>query len=292
VDKWLPVEAEQPARIDTIFDFECMNTTAIHTTVNRAFSKQAAHYDELDFINPVLRRWRQQVYDHVNRHIPPGSKILELNAGTGTDALYFVHHGHTVHATDLSDGMIEKIKQKIDRYQLHHRLTCLPCAFEHLDRITERGFDYIFSNFGGLNCVDDLTQVTHHFRALLKPGGFVTLVIMPPVSLWEWLWIFKGHGRKAFRRFEKTGADAQVEGEYFKAWYHSASTIKKAMGNAFALIDQEGLGIFTPPPSKPDFEKKFPRIHKVMTWLEAGLRHRFPLHNWGDHIIITFQLPA
>ena len=73
--------------------------------VNRAFSKQAVHYDQDDAINPILLAWRRQVYDHVEQFLRPHSHLLELNAGTGIDALHFLGQGHRVHCTDLSDGM-------------------------------------------------------------------------------------------------------------------------------------------------------------------------------------------
>ena len=34
--------------------------------------------------------------------------ILELNAGTGTDAVWFAERGYRVHATDIAEGMQDK----------------------------------------------------------------------------------------------------------------------------------------------------------------------------------------
>lgn len=92
--------------------------------VNRAFSKQSPHYDQEDSTNPVLADMRRQVYAHVHRLIKPGSSILELNAGTGIDALHFASSGYAVHATDLSDGMIREIRKKIESSSLGDRFTC------------------------------------------------------------------------------------------------------------------------------------------------------------------------
>ena len=54
--------------------------------------------------------------------------------------------------------------------------------------------------FAGLNCTDELGKVLDSFNDLLKPGGRVTLVILPKFCLWEFLLIFKGKFRTAFRR--------------------------------------------------------------------------------------------
>src|SRR4051794_16595615 len=64
------------------------------TPVQKAFSKQATHYDQDDSSNPILLDWRKKVYTHVNQFLKPGNRILELNAGTGIDALHFVNAGH------------------------------------------------------------------------------------------------------------------------------------------------------------------------------------------------------
>lgn len=258
--------------------------------VNKAFSKQSGHFDAEDFANPILTEWRQQVYAHVNSFLKPNSFILELNAGTGIDAVHFARQGHRIHATDISDGMVEKINSKIIGNQLSDKLSFQQCSYEELDKVEAKNFDFIFSNFGGLNCTNNLSKVARHFNALLKPGGYATMVIMPPVCLWEWLWIFKGHGKKAFRRLNKNGSMAHLEGEYFLTYYFSVVDIRKAMGKNFELVSIEGLGSISPPPSKADFAIKRPKLYKFLRGLDASLRHTFPFNRWADHVIVTFRL--
>src|SRR6478736_6849900 len=192
--------------------------------VNEAFSRQSSHFDADDLKNPLLHDLRTQVYRHVSKFLTQPSNILELNSGTGIDALYFVRQGHKVHATDLSDGMIEQIKTKINDFQLNDRLSVQQLSYSNLDKFKVQKFDFIFSNFGGLNCIEDLVRVTKNFPLILNPGGYVTWVIMPPACLWEILSILKGN-RKAFRRFNRNGITAHLEGRYFKVWYHSLTSI-------------------------------------------------------------------
>ena len=224
--------------------------------VNRAFSKQSLSYDAIDKENRVLQDMRHQVYDHVSTVIKTRSRILELNSGTGIDAAHFVSQGHTVHATDLSDGMIRQIESKIIQHQLIGQLTCQQLSYDQLDKLEGQKFDYIFSNFGGLNCIDDLSKVTKDLSKLLTSYGYVTFVIMPPIYLWELLGIFKGHSKQALRRLHKNGVIAHLEGEYFKTYYHSLSQIKSAFGSKFKLVKSEGLCALSPPPSRGDFPIK------------------------------------
>src|SRR5690348_12142612 len=81
----------------------------------RAFSQQALVFDTLDAGNTIISYKRRRVRDHVLRHLPEGSSILELNAGTGEDAIFFARKGHRVHATDIAGGMQEALWGKAER---------------------------------------------------------------------------------------------------------------------------------------------------------------------------------
>src|SRR5258708_5484773 len=257
--------------------------------VNEAFSKQSFHYDDDDLQNPLLQMMRLQVYDHVARFIHKPCRILELNAGTGIDALHFVRQGHKVHATDLSTGMIDQIKRKINHFDLHNRLTCQQLSYDQLDQLTGQKFDFIFSNFGGLNCIDDLSKVTKNLSKILTSGGYVTWVIMPPVCVWEILSLLKGN-RNALRRFNKKTNVAHLEGEHFQVWYHSIRSIRKAFGQDFRLARYEGLAALSPPPYAAAFPVNHPMLHKMLQRADISVRNYFPFNRWADHIIASFQL--
>ena len=84
----------------------------------KAFSKQAAIFDKLYASNIIIQYKRQRVRDHVSQLIKPHSKILELNAGTGEDAIYFAQQGHNVHATDMAKDMQEKLVERVKQSKL------------------------------------------------------------------------------------------------------------------------------------------------------------------------------
>jgi ubiquinone/menaquinone biosynthesis C-methylase UbiE len=255
--------------------------------VNKAFSRQAAHYDHDDQNNIVLQDLRRQVYKHVDGFLKPGSRILELNAGTGIDACRFVRAGHYVHATDLSDGMIAQLRKKAALPGME-RLTVQQVSYLHLDQVTSRGYDLIFSNFGGLNCTDDLPAIGRSLPALLNPGGYVTWVVMPVVSAWEMASVVKGN-RKAFRRWGRSGTIAHLEGEQFRTWYHSLSSVRKAL-QRFELLKVEGIASLSPPPHKGEFPLRHPRLYKLMRIADDVAGKHFPFNRWADHILATFKL--
>lgn len=254
--------------------------------VNDAFSKQSLHFEDDDFSNPVLQEWRKRVYVHVDQLIKPNSRILELNAGTGIDASYFAGRGHLVHATDLSNGMIAKLNEKASAFP--NKITVQQVSFDELDQVDGK-FDFVFSNFGGLNCIEDLTGVTKHLPRLLNEGAFVTWVIMPRICPWEWTWVLKGKFGDAFRRLRKKGTVSHLEGEYFYTYYHSVSKIKYSFGPQFQFIKSEGLGVFSPPPAAQHFAKTFPSLSTFLSQIDRRFSNKYPFKRWGDHVIVTFS---
>lgn len=255
-------------------------------SVNRAFTAQAPHYDSDDKGNVVIRDLRKQVYSHVFLYLKPGSNILELNAGTGIDAAYFISQGHTVLATDISDGMVNELHKKAA--VLNGKLTVKQLSYDKLGELGGATFDYIFSNFGGLNCIEDLSSVTGKLPQLLRPGGYVTWVIMPPVCIWEQLSVLKGN-MDAFRRLKKNGVTAHIQGEHFRTWYHSLHSIKKAFGDKFELVRNEGLAAISPPPHRYDFPRKYSGTYSFLRMMDGLLRGTVPFDRCADHIVVTFR---
>jgi ubiquinone/menaquinone biosynthesis C-methylase UbiE len=271
-----------------------VNASPTHTTPQaaEAFNKQAAVFDQLYAADTIIQYKRKRVREHIEKFLPPSSSILELNAGTGDDAIYFAGKGHTVHATDISTGMQQELEKKVSRSQLGHLVTNELCSFTELENLQQQGpYDHIFSNFAGLNCTDRLDKVLHSFSYLLKPGGFVTLVVLPKFCLWEFLLLFKGKFKTAFRRFSGSkGAKAHIEGEYFRCWYYNPSYIRRYLKASFKVIDLEGLCTLVPPSYMEHFAEKHPRLYNSLVRKENKWKRKWPWKLVGDYYIITLQL--
>ena len=267
-----------------------MSSTSNHfTNVNEAFSRQSVFYDNYDTSNPTLTWMRQQVRKHALKFLRPNDKILELNSGTGLDAEFFAQKGFTVHCTDISDGMIEQMKKKFSSGEFSNKISFQQCSFTELNKIGDQKFDFVFSNFGGLNCIPDLREVAKFFPALLNKNGRVCLVVLPPVCPWEIIQLLRGKIKFAFRRFNKNGALANVEGVKFKTYYFSAKDVFKALGNDFTLLKLESLAVFTPIPQMEKIPIKFPVFAKILNKMDEKISGFFPFNRIGDHIIVTAE---
>jgi ubiquinone/menaquinone biosynthesis C-methylase UbiE len=256
-----------------------------------AFSKQSAIFDATYVANTIVTYKRERVRAHLSKYLTTNNFILELNSGTGEDAIWFAQHGHRVHATDISTGMQSILQQKVSAALLDNAVTNELCSFTALQHLHQRGpYDMIFSNFAGLNCTNELDKVLQSFSSLLKPGGIVTLVVLPKFCLWEFFLLLKGKFSTAGRRFSgKKGTTAHVEGTYFKCWYYNPSYIIKNLESEFELLGVEGLCSLVPPSYIGNFAEKHPSAYKFLVAKENNWKAKWPWKFIGDYYIISFR---
>ena len=103
------------------------------------------------------------------RRLHPGQRVLELNCGTGIDAIHLADRGIQVLACDISPRMIQIARQDAVASGHATLLDFRVLPTEAVDRLElESPFDGAFSNFSGLNCVEDLSGVARNLARLLK----------------------------------------------------------------------------------------------------------------------------
>lgn len=256
-----------------------------------AFSLQSKIFDELYSKNSIIKYKRERVRNHVQQYLKPNSTILELNSGTGEDAIWFAQQGHRVHATDVAVGMQEILQFKAVASGVSENISTEIISYTALENLEERKqYDLIFSNFAGLNCTADIGKVLDSFNDLLKPGGTVTLVILPRFCLWEFLLLFKGKFKTAFRRlFSSKGATAHIERAFFTCWYYSPGYIKKHFQKDFDLVAHEGLCTIVPPSYLEGFAEKHAGLFSFLKTKENKYKSSWPWKNIGDYYIISFR---
>ncbi|WP_426671166.1 class I SAM-dependent methyltransferase [Mucilaginibacter sp. McL0603] len=256
-----------------------------------AFTGQSVIFDDLYGANTIINYKRERVRDHVLKYLKPGSSILELNSGTGEDAIFFAGKGHKVHATDISPGMQQQLMLKVQKRQLGTTVSNELCSYTDLNHLKNKGpYDLVFSNFAGLNCTGELDKVLASLSPLLNPGGLVTLVVLPKFCLWETLLLFKGKFKTAFRRFfSSNGRTAHIDGNYFKCWYYNPSYITKRLKGQFDVLSIEGLCTIVPPSYLEGFAEKHPSAYTKLKKWEGKLKTRWPWRVMGDYYIISLR---
>ncbi len=258
-------------------------------TIADAFSQTARRYDEFALDHPHLSRMRARVHARVARLVPAGSTILELNAGTGTDAVELARRGYLVHATDVAPGMLSRLRDKVEQFRLDDRISVEERSFLQLDGVPGAPFDAVFSDLGGLNCTRDLRPVVAGVRRILRPGGVVVWVLMPPICLWELATAFTGQFELAFRRLRRGGTIAHLEGREFPVYYFSPRRALASFGSDFELLGVEGLAVATPTVESKNLARRHPRVYAALARLDDAISGHAPFYGWGDFYILSMR---
>ena len=256
----------------------------------QAFDRLAAKYDQR-FTNSLLGRLqRQVVWDTLSKVFEPGQSVLELNCGTGEDALFLVNRGVNVVACDASPRMIEIAKSKVA--QRHRdapaRFEVLPN--ERLDTLQVAAqFDGVLSNFSGLNCVVDLSQVAGHLGRLVRPRGRALACMSTRICLWEILWFLcHRNPRKAFRRLSGKTV-ASIEEIPIPVRYPSKRSVCRAFSPWFLLRKVTAVGLFIPPSYVEDWSSRHTRTIAALELLDRLSRHLPGFAEFGDHVLFEFE---
>ena len=266
------------------------------------FDAVAARYDA-DFTETELgKRKRQIVRNYLARNIREHWRVLELNCGTGEDALWLSERTHSVLATDISGGMLDVARRKAESAGKKN-VEFLRMGIEDLwkssrpDLADETGtFHLVFSDFDGLNCVQDLSPLPDSLHRILEKGGHAIFIFMSGFCLAETTaHLLKGRLYDASARFRqdvrRNGLQVNIgEGVSMNTWFHSTGTLLRYFrGAGFNIVAVRGVGLTTPPTSLRDAYNRHLKLFRRLHGLEDLLSPLYPLNRMGDHILLHVQ---
>ena len=144
------------------------------------FDRMAASYDAQWTTTAIGRAQRNLVWRDIDALFQPGERMLDIGCGTGEDAAHFTARGVAVYATDASPAMVQVA-------QARGGFTAEVRSAEELGQIGGT-FDGAISNFGALNCVENLPAVASLLAGLVRPGGRVAICLLGRFCAWETLY--------------------------------------------------------------------------------------------------------
>lgn len=224
------------------------------------------------------------------KYFGAGDLLLELNAGTGEDAVFLASKGISVFLTDISDRMLEIAEKKITAFKLNTLLKTGAFSFSEISGVPESSFDGIISNFGGLNCINNFHKLSADLSDKLKPEKLFIAVVMNKFCPWEiFYYLLKFDRKNALRRFRKEGIYANINSEKVLTFYFSPSGFKKQFQDYFEVVRVYSLGLFTPPPYLAGLYRYLKPIVKLFMLTDKILMGCFPFNRLGDHFVIVFK---
>ncbi len=259
-----------------------------HVTV--AFDNVASDYDSFETLDGT-QLLRSRVYAIIDSLMPDGSRILDINCGTGTDAINLALRGYNVTATDLSPRMIEQAHAKATEKNVRVRFRV--ASFAELSPLADESFDLVLSNFGGLNCVQDLASVAASIQSVIQQRGYFIAVVMPRFSMWETLaGLSHLNFSLAIRRWKGRAVASSFNENGFDVFYHSLRSLKQAFLPSLDLREITGFDIVSPPPHAAQFATRHQKMTQLLRSIDKKIDSLPILRMMGDHVMLVFQRRA
>lgn len=256
------------------------------------FDGAAPLYDETFTQTNIGKAQRNAVWRHFERAFISGQRVLDIGCGTGVDACFLAERGVRVVACDSSSQMLAVADRRIAGRRLQKMVHSVLLPAEAIRSLrTNELFDGAISNFGALNCVEDISQFAAGLAMLLKPGARALLVWIGPACLWEMIW-YLGHSntRKAFRRFHRDGVSANVAGgPEFRVAYPTIRHLATTFHPEFRLRSIRGIGVAVPPSYMETWAVNHPRLMRSFSFADRALTRIPGIRERADHVLLEFE---
>lgn len=153
----------------------------------RLFSSIAPTYDKLNhwLSMGVDRTWRRRSLKRIVDRSRP-QRILDVACGTGDYSIAIAQHAHPdtkVLGFDLTEAMLEVMREKVDRLGLAHQITTQQGNCERMP-FADNSFDCVTIAFGIRN-FEHREEALQEIRRVLVPGGRLVILelSMPTIPL-------------------------------------------------------------------------------------------------------------
>ena len=265
---------------------------ALPPTVSPApFDAVAARYDETFTYSQIGQAQRKAVWNELVQAFRPGDNVLEVGCGTGVDACYLAENGVQVIACDASTQMINLATRRIHERGLDKFVKPVILRAEDVSALSTQSFEGAFSNFGALNCIEDLPRFARDLARLLKPGARVLLCWMGRYCLWEMMWyLAQGNRQKAFRRLRRNQTTASLGGGAFvSVHYPSIRSLGRTFAPEFKIKSIKGIGLTVPPSYLEHWAADHPRLIGLGERVDAWMGGCPGTRVLADHILVGFE---
>jgi len=129
-----------------------------------------------------IRRWLQDPQKILAPYIEEGMTVLDLGCGPGffsIDMAQMVGKSGRVIASDLQEGMLQKLREKLKGTELEERITLHKCEDNKIG--VSEDVDFVLA-FYMLHEVPNQEDFFNQIGSILKPNGQV-LIVEPPLHV-------------------------------------------------------------------------------------------------------------
>ncbi len=181
-----------------------------------------------------------------------GKKLLHLQCHFGMDSLDWARHGAEVTGVDLSDVAIGEARKLNEELGMNAKFIC--CNVYDLRSHSDEKFDIVFTSYGVVGWLPDLTKWAEIVAFYLKSGAVFYLAEFHPV-----VWMFDEEFTHIKYHYDNrelivtenqgtyTDRNADIKGKEY-SWNHSISEVLNALIAAGLKIELFNEFMYSPYP--------------------------------------------
>ena len=253
------------------------------SALRTAFDRAANTIDAIAINNPVNAWMRNECRRELLALYPERSTLIEIGCGTGADAVFLAERGHRIAATDISDRMVERARERIAAADLGGRVLVFRGRLDQVASELERSewspFDGAYANFS-LAYEDSLRGVARIVNRLVKPSGCFLFTVPNRLCISEpAVALFRLRIARLGDRL-RDPIQAKIRGMTVAVRAYSPGQVRRSLRDLFRIEASLGLPVFMPPPAlyRPSFEA----LRANLESFDNGLARRLPWRLLGD----------
>ncbi|GGK56136.1 MULTISPECIES: class I SAM-dependent methyltransferase [Flavobacteriaceae] len=169
-----------------------------------------------------------------------GKRILHLQCHFGQDTISLARHGALPTGIDFSENAIEKAKKLNE--SLDAKAKFIQSDIYNLPEILDEKFDIVFTSYGVIGWLPDMSKWAEIIKQYLKPGGEFIMVEFHPI-----VWMFSDDFKQIeFNYMDSAPIIEELEGTYTDrdaqikeksvSWNHGLSTVIDSLIKTGLLI--------------------------------------------------------
>ena len=262
--------------------------------MNGQLTKVAAHHDcwsetyDSDYFER-LALYHRVTLANIRRFVPEekGALVLDAGGGTGVWSIELARMGYRVVLTDVSKGMLQKAKKKVEELGLESQIEIVVSDICSMPEFPDHRFAMVLCEGDPLSYCGDPHSAIGEFVRVVEPGGAVIASVDNRASALNWL--RDNNDRDAVQRLLETGEVVMPqEREAFRYIVHAFTPEElRTLFESHGLSVERIIGKLAVARRLPWSESKDPTVQAWLYDLELQYNDDPAFYPWAGHLEIV-----